>query len=337
MKIKDIAKISGLSVATVSRVLNNHPNVTKETREKVKNAITQTGYVPNVLGRNLRVSKTQKILVILPTISNQFYSEILEAIQEQAIHSKYTILIGVTNNEPNLEEEYMNMLITKQVDGVITFLSKYDKDSLSQWASKYPLVQCCEYTEGAQITNISVDNEQGAYDAVSYLIRKGHTKIGAIKGQLYFASETDRTKGYRRALEEAGLEYRPEYCYTADYTPEGGALGTHALMRLQDPPTAIFAFGDTIAIGVIKTLRVMGLMKRDRKDGVKNISVIGFDDIPLAEMLSPSISSIYQPKYEIGKRAFKLLMNQIDGTTDIKEFQTIRVLHKLVIRESSEI
>lgn len=337
MKIKDIAKISGLSVATVSRVLNNQANVTKETREKVENAIAQTGYVPNVLGRNLRVSKTHKILVILPTLSNQFYSEILEAIQEQAIHSKYTILIGVTNNDPSLEEEYMHMLITKQVDGVITFLSKYDQYSLSQWASKYPLVQCCEYTEGAQITNISVDNEQGAYDAVTYLIRKGHTRIGAIKGQLYFASENERTRGFKRALQDAGIEYRTEYCYTADYTPEGGVLGAQALMQLPEPPTAIFAYGDTIAIGAIKALKVMGLMKRDRKDGIKNIAVIGFDDIPLAEMFSPTISSVYQPKYELGKRSFKLLMDQINDASDKKEFHTIRLPHKLVIRESSEI
>lgn len=337
MKIKDIAKISGLSVATVSRVLNNKPNVTVETREKVENAIAETGYVPNVLGRNLRVSKTHKIFVIIPTINNQFYSEILEAIQEQAIHSKYLILIGVTNNDPILEAKYMDMLITKQVDGVITFLSKYDQFSLSQWASQYPLVQCCEYTEGAKITNISVDNEQGAYDAVTYLIRKGHTKVGAIKGQLYFASENERTIGYRRALKDAGIEYRPEYSCTTDYTPEGGILGVKMLMNLQDPPTAIFSYGDTIAIGAIKALKDMGKIIKDRKDGEKNIAVIGFDDIPLAEMFAPTISTVYQPKYELGKRSFKLLMDQINNTTETKEFFSIKLPHKLVIRESSEI
>ncbi|HVI43027.1 MAG TPA: LacI family DNA-binding transcriptional regulator, partial [Anaerovoracaceae bacterium] len=296
MKIKDIASMTGLSVATISRVMNNHPNVAPETREKVENAISETGYVPNFLGRNLRVSKTHKILIMLPNAGNPFYAEILEAIQEEANHSEYTILIGVTNEDPNLETKYMEMLTTKQVDGAITFLSKYDKYSLSQWASRYPLVQCCEYTDGAQITNISVDNEQGAFDAVSYLIRKGHTKIGAVRGQLYFASESDRTAGYKRALAQAGIEYRDEYCHVSDYTPEGGFRGAKALMALEDPPTAIFAYGDTIAIGAIKALSDMGKIIVGRKDGERNVAVIGFDDIQLSGMLTPTISSVYQPK-----------------------------------------
>lgn len=337
MKIKDIANLTGLSVATISRVMNNHPNVSPETREKVETAIAETGYVPNFLGRNLRVSKTHKILIILPTAGNPFYSEILEAIQEQANHSEYTILIGVTNEDPTLENKYMEMLTTKQVDGAITFLSKYDKYALTQWASQYPLVQCCEYTEGAQITNISVDNEQGAYDAVSYLIRKGHTRIGAIRGQLYFASESDRTAGYKRALEQAGIKYRSEYCHIADYSPEGGYRGAKALMALEEPPTAIFGYGDTISIGVIKALSEMGKIKIGRTDGVRNVAVIGFDDIQLSGMLSPTLSTVYQPKYELGKKSFRLLMDQINKGSENKECYSIKLMHKLVIRESSEL
>lgn len=337
MKIKDIAKMTGFSVATISRVMNNHPSVSADTRKKVEIAILETGYIPNFLGRNLRISNTHKILIILPTVSNQFYAEILEAIQEEANHSEYTVLIGVTNDDPALETKYMEMLTTKQVDGAIIFLSKYDKDSLSQWARKYPLVQCCEYTQGAQITNISVDNEQGAFDAVSYLIRNGHTKIGAIRGQLYFASETDRTMGYKRALEEAGIKFKPEYCYVADYTPEGGVMGAKQLMSLEDPPTAIFTYGDTIAIGAIKALKSMGKMKIGRTDGAHNVAVIGFDDIPLTTMLSPTLSSVYQPKYELGKKSFRLLMDQINQGIENKECVSIKLMHKLVIRESSEV
>jgi DNA-binding LacI/PurR family transcriptional regulator len=311
--------------------------VSPETREKVESAIAETGYVPNFLGRNLRVSKTHKILIILPTVDNPFYSEIMEAIQEEATHSEYTILIGVTNEDPILETKYMDMLTTKQVDGAITFLSKYDKESLSQWASQYPLVQCCEYTEGAQITNISVDNEQGAFDAVSYLVRKGHTKIGAIGGQLYFASESERTAGYKRALRQAGIDFKPEYCYVADYTPEGGFRGAKALMALEDPPTALFAYGDTMALGAIKALSDMGKIVVGRKDGERNVAVIGFDDIQLAGMISPTISSVYQPKYELGKRSFRLLMEQINKGPENKEFYSIKLMHKLVIRESSEL
>ncbi len=328
MRIKDIAELTKVSVATVSRVINDDPNVSSETREKIKKVIEETGYVPNFLGRNLRVAKTQKILLIIPTIENPFYTEILAAIEESAEKSGYNILIGITNNKHELEQKYMEMLITKQVDGAIVLLSNYDKDALSNWAENFPLVQCCEYTPGARITNVSIDNKLAAYDAVSYLISKGHRKIGAIGGQLYFASESDRIVGYKKALKEHNIPYKKEYFRVKSYTMEGGQEGARELMKLSNPPTAIFAFGDTIAIGVAKYLNDIG------KPAGKNVAVIGVDDIPLCEIFNPSISSVRQPRRKLGAKAYELLMERIDNNTQI--IKNVILEHELILRQSSE-
>jgi len=334
LNIKDIASLTGLSVATVSRVINNQSSVTKETREKVEKVIKETGYTPNFLGRNLRVSKTQKILVIIPTISNLFYSEILEAIQDASTNSGFNILIGITNNDPELENKYMELLTTKQVDGAILFLSQFDKELMTAWSKKFPIVQCCEYTRGSDVTNVSIDNKQGAYDAVSYLISRGHTKIGAIRGQLYFASEADRTDGYMQALSDNRIERDLKYSYVTEYTMEGGKKGAEALMRLENPPTAIFAYGDTIAIGVIKTLKDMKKIVMNRKDGKRNVAVIGFDDIPLCTLFTPTISTVEQPKYQLGITAFNLLMEKMNNPD--MENKSVVLPHRLIIRQSSE-
>lgn len=328
MKIKDIAKITGVSTATVSRVINDDPNVSHETREKIKKAIDDTGYIPNFLGRNLRISKTYKILLIIPTIDNPFYTEILEAIEESAETSGYTILIGITNNKPELENKYMEMLTTKQVDGAIVFLSNYDKDELSLWAKNFPLVQCCEHTPGSMISSVCIENFEAAYEAVSYLISKGHRDIGAVGGELYFASERKRADGYKKALSDHGIPYKTEYFCIEGYSIQGGQNGAKELMALERPPTAIFAFGDTIAIGVSKYLNDIG------KPAGKRVAVIGIDDIPMCEIFSPTISTIRQPRSALGRKAFTLLMERVEDNKE--QIKRIRLPHQLIIRESSE-
>lgn len=328
MRIKDIAKMTGVSTATVSRVINNDPKVAEPTREKIKKVISDTGYIPNFLGRNLRISKTNKILLILPTIGNPFYADIIDSIEESAENSGYNILIGITNNKQELENKYMEMLTTKQVDGAIVFLSNYDKDELTQWAEKFPLVQCCEHTPESVITNVSIENFEAAYEAVSYLIGKGHRNIGAVGGQLYFASEERRAKGYKKALLDNNIEYRSEYVRIQSYTVDGGRVGAEELMSLENPPTAIFAFGDTIAVGVAKYLNDIG------KPAGEEIAVMGIDDIPICQIVSPTLSTVRQPMRELGQTAFSLLMERIEDNSG--EVKRVRLPHKLIIRESSE-
>ena len=324
--IKDVAKRAGVSVATVSRVLNDYDNVRGKTAQKVKDAIEELDYHPNFLGRTLRRLETMKILVVLPTISNQFYSRVVKGIQIAALAAGYHPVIATTNGDPAVEKEFIDMAKRKLVDGTIFLNTTMQAEELSKFAEGYPAVAACELVQGAQISSVSIDDYRAALDAARFLIRMGHRRIAFVgAGQLYNSSQL-REKGYRAALEEASLPYLPELTLSEGFSFNAGRRAARRILDMEEKPDAVFATSDSAAIGVISELG---------RSGVKvceDISVMGFDNNQIAEYYNPPLTTVSQPQFDIGQEALRLLINKIQNPAC--ENEQILLPHRLEIRDS---
>ncbi|MEG0711210.1 MAG: LacI family DNA-binding transcriptional regulator [Niameybacter sp.] len=326
--IKDVAKRAQVSVATVSRVLNHDQRVKPETKEAVEKVIDELGYSPNLLGRNLRRSSTYNILVLLPTISNQFYSAIIKGIREEMTTLGYNVMIGITDLDVNVEMKHIQLLENKLVDGIIFFTPQIDSVTLTKFGQMYPVIQCSEYVEGAKLSLVSIDNKQAAYDATKYLIQLGNKHIALVTSEKSYTSSKLREEGFREALREHQIPINEELIYYADYTPHSGIEAAKALLLKRQPPTAIFTISDSLAICVIQGLKACG-----KKVG-EDIDVIGFDNTFISKFYEPTITTVSQPRLEMGKQAARLLLNKIQNIGS--ENETIFLPHELMIRESTK-
>lgn len=324
--IQDIAKKAGVSVATVSRVLNDNHKVTEKTKKKVELAIQELNYQPSMLGRNLRTSKSRLMLVLIPSTSNPFYSEIIKGIQDTGIMNHYNILLCETDAKPERENIYLNMLKNKLADGMISMDPTINLDKLNKLAETHPVIFCSEYKEDGVIPYVSIDSEMAAYEAVKHLISTGNKKIALINSEEKFLYARLRKAGYERALREFNLPIKDEWIFhTEDLEFESGARGMRNLLALADKPTAVFAVSDTLAIGAMKALD----MQHDQE--LNPIAIIGFDNISFSKMTNPTLSTIEQPMYKMGVCAAEMLMKRMMG----EEVESIILDHKLIVREST--
>ena len=322
--IKEVADLAGVSVATVSRFLNTPDAVKQETREKVENAIEALSYRPNYLGRTLRLMETKRILVVLNTISNQFYSRVVRGIEERAKEDGYSVLLCVTRgNEDNLKE-FIKMLETREVDGMILTSREISEADILALSRSCPIVCACEPIKNKKIPLIAIDDEQAGYDAVRFLIKQGKQKIALLGAGKNFYSSTLREKGAKRALSEAGLA--PFYISEEGFTYRAGIRSICNLMdEKKELPDAIFAFADSCAIGAINELSKRGYTVPD------DVSVMGFDNTAISEMFIPTLTTVSQPQHTIGYQAMDMLIHQIKGQNYTKRYT---VNHEIIYRDS---
>lgn len=325
--IKDVAKAAGVSVATVSRVLNKSAVVSPAAAEQVNEAIKKLGYSPNFLGRNLRKCETNVILTIIPSTEQDYYGKIIHGMQDCAAEYGYDILLSISAGYLETEMRLLNMLFKRTVDAAILLGTQLDASALNELNQKYNIALCCERVEGAKVLTVTVDDENGAYSAVDALIKKGHRKIGMISTTGRAHSSIDREIGYIRALKDNGIAPNDEYMFLNTYDYHNGMAAFDYFMGLSDPPTAIFAISDLLAAGAIKRASERGF-----KVG-KDIAVIGFDNISLCEMYMPTISTVAQPCYEMGRTIIEKLIGNITG--DSKCSERILMPYKLILREST--
>lgn len=302
--IKDVAKEANVSVATISRTLNNDKNVSEKTRKHVMEVIEQLGYTPNVLGRNLRVSKTNRILTLVPDISNTFYSEVLRGIDDLAEKSGYMTMVSTTRGNREIELKYILQLYNKNFDGIILTSSEQSSQELSACSRKAPLVMCCEYKYDTDISTVIVDNRKAEYDAVCALIEKGHRKI-ALVTNAYSYSAKERTQGYLAALSGHNIPVNEQYIVKGGYEYSNGLEAAARLMNLKEPPTAILAISDLLGAAINNYVMSIGLMP-----GV-DVDIFGFDNTVFSSTSVPPINTIAQPAYEIGTTAMELLLKKI--------------------------
>jgi len=325
--IQDVAKAAGVSVATVSRVINNSKSVSDETRELVLETIKKLNYQPNLLGRNLRRAETRLILILLPSISNPFYSKLVKGAEDVAHKNGYNVMLCNTDSDIKRERVYLEHLKNRLADGLIFMSPEIDKDELTNISKKYPVVQCSEYKEGADVPRISIDNMAAAYKAVKHLIGIGHRRIGMISVRNEYVSTKQRELGYRKALEDSGIDFDSTLIKYGSYGFRSGLRAAKQMLSMENRPTAIFAISDSMAIGAIRAAKESGLKVP------ADLAVVGFDDISFASMCEPPLTTISQPKYDLGCAAMEMLLAQIQG----KPFETKEVVleHELIIRQST--
>lgn len=324
--IKDVAKTAGVSVATVSRVLNQSTTVSKKAVERVNNAIKELGYKPNFLGRNLRKCTTNVILAILPGTEQTFYSEILHGMQYTASLNGYDVLFCTSNSDSKTELHLLNMLFNRTVDAAILFGTTLDNDTLVQINNDYNIALCCERKNNLGILTVSVDDENAAYDAICSLIQMGHKKIGMISSTLGNCSSFDRENGYKKALKQNNIAFDTKYLFKGTYNCESGCEGFDYFMNLDNPPTAIFCISDLLAASTIKHAISEGY------NVGKDVSICGFDNIVLSDMFVPGITTIEQPCFKIGSTVITKLIECL--TNNVKSNEHIKLPHKLILRDS---
>ncbi len=324
--IKDVAKAAGVSVATVSRVLNGSAAVSAAAAAQVNKAVNELRYSPNFLGRNLRKCGTNIILAVIPSTEHSFYSEIIRGMQNAALERGYDILIAVTNSDYNVETRMLGMLFNRTADAAVLMGTQLDAAYLNELNGKFYIGLCCERVSGAEVLTVTVDDEGGAYAAVKNFISCGHSRIAIVSTDGNALSSKDRESGYMLALKDSGIPIRNEYIYRGSYDSSDGAKAVDYFTGLSEPPTAVFCISDLLAAGAAKRAVTLGL-----KIG-EDISLCGFDNIQISGVYSPGITTIGQPCYEIGSTVIrKLISNMNCGSRDSRR---IMLDYELIQRES---
>jgi LacI family transcriptional regulator len=325
--IEDVARRANVSRQTVSRVLNAKGELSPTTRARVQAAIAELGYRPNLLARGLITRTTHTIGLVVPDISQPFFPEIARGIQEHAHAAGYQMLLAYTAEQPMQEVESLHQLREQRVDGVIVANSRLDADTLRRaLADLRPVVLTNRALQGYGSVVWS-GYESGARRLTEHLLARGHVRIGYLNSEPATTAGAHRFRGYVSALLEAGLGLDDRLLATAAPTPEGGASATRRLLALPEPPTAIVAYNDIMAVGALHACQAAG--RRVPRD----VAVVGFGDAPLAAWLTPPLTSVQVPLYRIGREAADLLLGMLRG--EPPRTVTVDLEPVLVVRASS--
>ena len=328
--MKDVAQAAGVSVTTVSHVINETRYVSKDLRARVLQAMEELSYHPNILARSLRQGITHTIGLIVPDNSNPFFAEIARVAETVGFENDYSVIL--CNSDKNVEREsaYINVLIAKQVDGVIFIAAGSEQQHLRELAAQgIPVVVADREVPQELADVVLVNHEQGGYDATRHLITSGHRRIACIAGPSPLTPSADRVRGYRRALREAGIPIEEELMVRCTESYLGGETAMAQLLRLDELPTAVFTYNDVTAIGALRAIRNAGLQVPE------DLSIVGFDDIPLASAVVPALTTVAQPIADLATVATELLIARIQHSAEFAPGQRIVLDTNLVVRESS--
>lgn len=328
--LKDIAEKTGVSISTVSRVLHDNSNkykISKETQDKIKEAAKGFGYRVNALARGLRLQKTYEVGVIVPDISNPFFSALIKSLAGELRKKGYNFIVYDSDEDVTVERAAVKSFLEKHVDGLVIASVGQDFSHIQKiQESEIPYVIVDRCFDDLDADSVSVDNEKGAMLAVNHLIEAGHTRIAFIQGLPgTYANET-RLQGYKKALLQAGISIDNELIVGDDFRSLNGYLETKLLLKISNPPTAIFTAGDLIALGALEACR------ENNVSIPKDISLITFDDPVFASYLSPPLSAIEQPIIKIAEMAIAMLFRRMRNPYDQRK--KVLLEPKLNVRSS---
>ena len=310
VRIKDIAEALGLSTATVSRAISTPGRVAEPTRSLVQAKAAEMNYRPNVQARSLRTQKSMSIIMAVRDIGNPFYLEVFKGAEAAAHDANYTVLMGNTENNPSREAEYFEMLRDGNADGMILMTGSLPDGWKGPNGS---VVVALEMIEDGGFSQVVIDNAAAAQKAVDHLVAQGHRRIAHIAGPEGEGMSARRKAGFVAAMASHGLTLPPGYLQPGDFRFDRGREATRTLLALNQPPTAIFAANDEMAFGVLHEAQHQGLRIPD------DLSVIGMDDIHLSRAMFPPLTTISQPRQDIGRHAMEMLLSQLGGTDDPQE------------------
>lgn len=330
--LKDVATMAGVHPSTVSRVLRGKESlpISEDTRLKILQAAKSLQYRPDQRARALRLGKTQTIGLIIPDISNLFFAEIANTIEDHCYSSGYTLMVCATNEDQEKEIRFINDLVSRGVDGlIIASAQDSDKPIRELLDKKIPFVLIDREFEDLPTNAVISNNEEAAYHAVEFLAKQGHKRIGFLRSRKNIYTIRKRLAGYLKGLRDFGLEEDPALVAGDGYSFENGYHGSIELLALNPPPTAILVSGNRITFGAIKAIIESG------KHIPEDVSLIGFSDTPLAPFLISSLTTISHPLEEMGKRAFELLIENMEAN-EACQLQRVVVETKFNIRASTQ-
>ncbi|MFT4107312.1 MAG: LacI family DNA-binding transcriptional regulator [Lacrimispora sp.] len=333
MNISDIAQKAGVSTATVSRVINNSGRVKPTTREAVMRVIKENGFIPNAIARSLSVQSTSNIGVIFPDIENPFFSGALYGITNVADQNRYNVFFFNSDENVVKEQDILRMVESQHLAGIIITpianLSTVTKELLEGLEKKgIPVVLLDRDIRGGEFSIVLAENEKGAYLAVSQLIREGHEKVAIIEGDPLNRPVYERSKGYRRAMDEYEIPIRGEYMVRGDQKSDLAYQMTQKLMSLQEPPTAIFTCSNMMTLGCLRYLTEHNLVLG------RDVSLIGFDDISVLKVIDFKLSVVDRSEADMGRIAMRMLLNRLENLDGEREIEVLPV--KLILRGSEK-
>jgi len=313
INIKEIAHKSGFSIATVSRVLNNKGSVKEETKKRILQIAQEHDYVPNPIARSLSSKKTDTIGVILPELVDEFFTDIIRGIDEEAYHAGKYVNISSSHSKRNTVETLLEFMTSGRVDGVILMAPKmHEEVSTIVQKSERPIVVLNAHQEIKDIVSFNIDNYHGAYNVIEHLIEHGYKHIGMIQGPEGNCDAEERFRGFKDAINKHNLPVHQSSVVMGDFTAKSGYYGFTRMMSQPQKPEAIFAANDMIATGVYEAARNSGI--RIPQD----VSVVGFDDIYLSRLLVPRLTTVHVPIVELGQKAVRYLIKMMIGEVNPK-------------------
>ena len=328
--LKDVAREAGVSIAVASRGLGSYGYVSRKSREKVLRAAKKIGYQPDQIAKGLRTRKTYTIGLIISDITNTWFTTVVRAIEDVAEQNGYNLILCNTDENQEKETRYLRVLQSKKVDGLIIACTGEKSPYLKRLIrGGLPIILIDRKLKGFHVTQVIIDNEFGAYEAVKHLINLGHKRIGVINGHPRTTPGEERFKGYKRALAENNIFLDPALVKYGDFRIEKARKGCQELIKVKNPPTAIF---------VANNVMVMGTYQKLKENNIKipeEIAVVGFDDPEWASLMQPSLTTVRQPRHSIGTMACQVLLQRIRKNERRRLSDEEIVLRpKLIIRKS---
>lgn len=330
--INDLARLLKLSPSTVSRALRDHPDISSKTKERVLASAAKTNYQPNLIAQSLQNRRSNNIGVIVPEFRNTFFSTVISGIEEIAYEAGYTIMVCQSGDTYEREVLNTRALAANRVAGMLVSISEETADFShleTVMGQGISLVLFDRAVEEIQASRVVVDDFQGAYTAVSHLIERGYRRIAHLAGSETLYVGRQRREGYEAALRDHSRPVRPEYIITGGCHEEDGRWGARILMASAEPPDAIFAMNDPVALGAFLHLQEHGVLIGEE------VGLVGFSNNPNTRLVRPSLTTVNQPAFEMGSTAARLLLKHLTNGPTVHSVETITLRTELVIRESS--
>lgn len=326
--IYDVAKEAGVSIATVSKVINGKGKISQARRAEIMRVIERLKYQPSVIAAALTNKKTFTLGLLIPDISNPFFGEIARAVEDQGQRHGYSVVICSTDNQDERAQRYISLLYQKSVDGLIIGTGIEDKDILRRLADKsFPVALIAREMPALSVPTVLVDDFIGGFLAATHLLKLGHSRFGVLAENMKVPSSRERVRGFKRAVEDAGLVIFEDCIQACEYRMDDGRGKALGLLSLKHPPTALFCCSDLLAVGALQAAAQLKIHVPDQ------VSVISFDNTVLASVMSPALTAVSQPIEHMGKLAVDLLVKELNKELPVK--QRIVLSPEIVIREST--
>jgi LacI family transcriptional regulator len=304
--MRDVARLAGTSVGSVSAVINEKGTASPALMQRVKAAMDALDYHPDNVARSLKVRRTHTVGMVIPDISNAFFTELMLGAEAAARARRYSVILCNSSEDPVLERQCLNTLFSRRVDGVILAPTDLYSGQDRLTARRFPMVFVDRIPPRFKGLAVVTNNLQGAYEGTRHLIELGHQRLAIITGRLVLSNGIDRLEGFRKAIQDARLPIRDEYIKHGDFQLESGYQRGLELLNLPEPPTAIFCCNNKMTLGLMRALAERGISCPEQ------ISVLGFDDFDWAASFRPKLTTIAQPTFEMGRTAMEILLRNIE-------------------------